>query len=163
MNYLRAERPTLTASSELLLEHYSSFFYMRDTIRIFIRKRIPGYVAMVEGWNRHAAVAPREDESRGKENFEDRLSRLQIACGPHARLVLLIAPTRQDIDEALEPSLRSAARKLLIPVIEPVGEKEWPITRFRDGYHMNSSGAQEFSKLVARDLLPIVRNDGARR
>ena len=71
---------------------------------------------------------------------------------PHG-LVLMISPTNQREDEKLEPELRAAAVGLGIPVIEPVSEREWPLTKFRsDGYHLTASAAAEFSKLVAADL-----------
>ena len=51
------------------------------------------------------------------------------------------------------PSPGTAAQKLGIVVVEPVGEKDWPPTSFReDGYHLNSAAASQFSKLVAADL-----------
>ena len=50
-------------------------------------------------------------------------------------------------------NLRAAAEGLGIAVIEPVTEREWPLTKFReDGYHLTTPAAAEFSKLVAADL-----------
>ncbi len=85
--------------------------------------------------------------------FSDRLSNLAAECGSHTQLVLMVPPTNQAGDQALEPALRAAAQKLGIVVVEPVGEKDWPPTSFReDGYHLNSAAASQFSKLVAADL-----------
>jgi hypothetical protein len=39
--YYREQRPGLSALSELLLEHFSTFFYMRDTFRIYVARRFP--------------------------------------------------------------------------------------------------------------------------
>jgi hypothetical protein len=161
--YSRTVRPTLTASSELFLEHYSCFFYFRDTVRLFVRRFIPGYQQMVEDWNSFGLpVQPNREPETGAA-FVEKLSNLKLACGPHARFVLLIAPTRQHVDEALEPELRSAAGRLGIPVVEPIGEKEWPAANFRDGYHLNLAAAREFSRLVGADLVNTINADEDRQ
>ena len=108
---------------------------------------------MVYSWSGSEA-GPAPQTGPGTEAiFADRLARLATECGSHTRLVLMISPTNQHEDEMLEPELRTAAEGLGIAVIEPVTEREWPLTKFRaDRYHLTAPAAAEFSKLVAADL-----------
>lgn len=151
--YSREQHINLTAFSELLFEHYSTYYSLRNTVRIYVRKFVPGYESMVYSWSASGA-APIPQTGPGTEAiFADRLVRLSTECSSHTRLVLMISPTNQPEDEKLEPELRTAAEGLGIPVIEPVTEREWPLTQFRsDGYHLTAPAAAEFSKLVAADL-----------
>jgi hypothetical protein len=151
--YSREQHISLTAFSELLLEHYSTYYSLRNTVRIYVRKFIPGYESMIDSWNASGAGLTPQFGPRTQTIFTDRLAKLATECSPHTRLVLIIPPTNQREDEKLEPELRAAAAGLGIPVIEPVTEREWPLTKFReDGYHLTAPAAAEFSKLVAADL-----------
>jgi hypothetical protein len=150
--YDREQHPSLTTFSELVLEHYSTYFALRDTVRIYARKFIPGYETMTNRWSTSSMGSVEVGPATETMVF-DRLSKLTTECAPHTQFVLMVPPTNQAGDEALEPALRTAAQKLGIVVIEPVGEMDWPRTSFReDGYHLNSAAATEFSKLVAADL-----------
>lgn len=151
--YSREQHINLTAISELIFEHYSTYYSLRNTVRIYVRKFIPGYESMVYSWSGSEA-GPAPQTGPGTEAiFADRLARLATECGSHTRLVLMISPTNQHEDEMLEPELRTAAEGLGIAVIEPVTEREWPLTKFRaDRYHLTAPAAAEFSKLVAADL-----------
>jgi len=151
--YHRDEQPGLTTFSELVFEHYSTFFSLRDTVRIYIRKFVPGYEGMLDGWAKAAPAPAIESGPAAEAAFVDKLSKLAAECPPHTQFVLMIPPTNQPADKAAEPILRSAAAKLGIPVIEPVRETEWPLSNFqRDGYHLSAAAAGEFSKLVAADI-----------
>jgi hypothetical protein len=151
--YHREQNIDLSMLSELLLEHYSTYFSLRDTVRIYARKVIPGYESMIYGWTR-STLGPQLNAGPETETlFSDRLSKLAAECGSHTRLMLIVPPTNQLEDEKLEPELKVAAEGLGIDVIEPVVEREWPLAKFReDGYHLTELAAAEFSKLVAADL-----------
>jgi hypothetical protein len=153
VTYSREQHINLTTFSELLLERYSTYYSLRNTVRIYVRKFIPGYESMVDSWNASGAGPAMQTGPGTEAIFADRLAKLATECGPHTRLVLMITPTNQREDERLEPELRAAAEGLGIPVIEPVTEREWPLAKFRDdGYHLTAPAAAEFSKLVAADL-----------
>jgi len=155
--YNREERLGLTTSSELVFEHYSTFFSLRDTVRIYVRKFIPGYEAMLDDWAKFAPATAIEIGAATEAAFVEKLSDIAVECPLHTRFVLMIPPTNQPADKAAEPALRSAAEKLGIPVIEPVSETDWPLADFQqDGYHLNAAAAGEFSKLVAADLKQIL-------
>ena len=147
----RAEHPSPGTAADMFLQRYSTFFALKDTIRIYFRKFIPGFESLV--WAA-SVMTPSVDSAHATEPvYAERLSMLLAECGLHTRLVLMIPPTNQPADEALEPHLKAAAESLGIPVIEPVAEREWPITSFReDHYHLTPPVAAEFSRLVATDL-----------
>ena len=85
--------------------------------------------------------------------YSERLTKLANECGSHTQLILMLSPTNQLEDEELEPALKAAAESLGVAVIEPVAQREWPMTKFReDQYHLNPAAAAEFSRLVATDL-----------
>ena len=151
--YQREQRPTLTEVTELVLEHYSTFYALRNTIRIYVRKVVPGYEALV-----NQAASPNSGPSQPstqatKVLYAERLRNLAAKCGAHTQMILMFSPTNQLEDERLEPALKAAAQTIGIPIIAPVAEREWPVTQFRDDrYHLTQPAAAEFSKLVATDL-----------
>ena len=151
-SYWRRQRVDLSTLSNLVLEHFSAYFYMRNTMRIYARKQIPGYEAMVASWG-NASPPPRADPAFTASIFTTKLALLQRACGKSARLVLVIVPTGQAADAANERPLKEAATKLGIRVIDPVHEQEWPMNKFQsDGYHLSSRAAIEFSGLAGAQL-----------
>jgi hypothetical protein len=153
LDYRREERLNLTQLTELLLEHYSAFYSMRDTIRIYIRKFIPGYESMVHTWTAPTANFEQSAISSSDVLYKRRLSKLAAECNMHTQLILMLSPTNQIEDEKLEPELKAAAGSLGISIIEPIAEREWPPAKFRDDhYHLTPPAAAEFSKLVATDL-----------
>ena len=158
-SYYRDWHPNPTTVADLLLEHYSTFFSMRDTFRIYGRKRIYGYESMVHEWGTTgmATDAVVSSDAALETTFVQRIASLKLECGTHARLVLIIVPTRQVGDESEEPALRAAALRLGVPVIEPVGEREWPPSKFQaDGYHLTTAAAGEFSVLAGEKLAQIL-------
>jgi hypothetical protein len=152
-DYRREQHLDLAQFSELLLEHYSNFYELRNTIRIYVRKFIPGYEPMINRWDGAVLNPPLKPGPETKAIYSNKLARLAQECGSHTRLVLMISPTNQIEDDTLEPDLAAAAESLSITVVEPVGEREWPLAKFReDQYHLTPFAAAEFSRLVATDL-----------
>jgi len=163
LDYRREQRLNLTQLTELLLEHYSTFYSMRNTIRIYIRKFIPGYESMVDEWTGSTASSAQSAISSPDALYKEKLSKLSAECGTHTQLILMLSPTNQIEDEDFEPALKAAADNLGIPIIEPVAEREWPPAKFReDRYHLTPLAAAEFSKLVATDLRRKLTSSGNR-
>ena len=149
IRYSHDYKINLTEVSNMVLEHFSTFFYFRDTVRIYIRKFIPGYVTLANDWltTPPAAFVPATEGDGAANAFRAKLSALQSICAAHgAKLVFLVVPTHKADDNSLDPLLKSAAGQLDIPVIEPVGEREWPLDHYReDGYHLTPQAAIIFS------------------
>jgi hypothetical protein len=151
--YQREERLSLTQLSELLLEHYSTYYALRDIVRTHVRKLIPGYESMVDRWSGSKGRPEIEAGPAAEALFSDKLATLAAECRSRSQLVLMLSPTNQVEDEKLEPYLRSAANRLGIAITEPIAQREWPLTKFRDDkYHLTPPAAAEFSRLVAADL-----------
>lgn len=151
--YQRDQHLNLTQLTELLLEHYSTFYSLRNTLRIYIRKFIPGYEAMVYSWTGSGASGRPLSEETAEAIYSDQLASLVRDCDSRAQFILMLSPTNQIEDERLEPELKAAAEAQGIAVIDPVAVREWPLNKFReDQYHLTPNAADEFSKLVATDL-----------
>ena len=99
LDYDREQRLNLTQVSELLLEHYSTYYAMRNTTRIYVRKFIPGYEPMVQGWTLPRRRPRRGRAPRNRGHVFRRLAKLLAECGSHTRLVLMVPPTNQSEDE----------------------------------------------------------------
>ena len=155
----------LTTFTELLLERYSTFFSLRDVVRLYVRDRfLPGFGNLVGMWARPTPTRPRENQPPTNAAYLEKLSKLVREVPPDTKLVILIPPTNQPTDQAAEPFLKSAAQQLGLPVIEPVGEHQWPLSKFQpDAYHLNSSAAQEFSQLVGADLVRLLEDKSSSR
>lgn len=151
--YRRDQNLNLTTFAELLFERYSTFFALRDVVRIYVRKVIPGFIHLVGLWGRPTPSKPMENQAPTTEIYVRRLRPIMQTMPPGTRFVLLIPPTNQPSDTAAEPYLRAAARELGISVEEPVNEYQWPSTKFQpDAYHLDNPAAIEFSRLVGPDI-----------
>jgi len=155
--YRSEQNLNLTNFSELLFERYSTFFALRDIVRIYARKVIPGFTNLVGVWARATPSKPTENQVPSTEIYVEKLRRLVQSVPPGTRFLLLIPPTNQPNDTAAEPYLRAAASELGIPVEEPVKEYQWPSAKFQpDAYHLNNSSAIEYSRLVGVDVAHLL-------
>jgi len=155
--YRRDQNLNLTTFTELLFERYSTFFALRDIVRIYARKVIPGFTDLVGVWGRPTPTRPTENQAPDTQIYLARLRLLTQSLPPGTRFVLLIPPTNQPNDKAGEPYLRAAANDLGISVEEPVNEYQWPSTKFQpDAYHFNYHAAIEYSHLVGADVARLV-------
>lgn len=151
--YRRDQNLRPTALTELLFERHSTFFALRDIVRIYARKAIPGFAGLVGAWARPTPSLPTENQAPSKGAYSEKLRLLTRSLPPGTRLIVLIPPTNQPNDAANEPYLRAAANELGIPVEEPVREYQWPPTKFQpDAYHLNHRAAIEYSRLVGADI-----------
>jgi hypothetical protein len=152
-SYRRDQNLNLTTFTELFLERYSTFFALRDVVRIYVRKTIPGFFDLVGVWGKATPSKPTENQAPTKAVYIERLQSLIKELPSRAKFVLLIPPTNQPNDTAAEPYLRAAALELGITVEEPVTEYQWPSSKFQsDEYHFSYASAIEYSHLVGRDI-----------
>jgi hypothetical protein len=152
--YLRAPTVTPMIVSQLWTNaEYSTFFALRDVVRIYVRKTIPGFFDLVGVWGKATPSKPTENQAPTKAVYIERLQSLIKELPSRAKFVLLIPPTNQPNDTAAEPYLRAAALELGITVEEPVTEYQWPSSKFQsDEYHFSYASAIEYSHLVGRDI-----------
>lgn len=95
------------------------------------------------------AADQQKELSIARQKLED----LKRICDEqHVRLVYLIVPTHQADDTALEPLVKTAAQEVGVQVSEPVGENEWALDQYSDGYHLTHMAAVRFSEIVGKRL-----------
>jgi hypothetical protein len=149
-----------TATSGLLLAHWSSFWDMRHAIRLKIfRRLVPGFedVYFQDLWSnlRAKRLSPVGPESEAIAI--SRLRRLrQLAAGYGATVVILIPPT---------PSLPSTVRQMTIvaqkagvDTLVPVDPSTVPARYYqRDDIHLNQAGAELFTTALAAALPMKIR------
>lgn len=145
----------LTAASNLLLQHFSAFFALRDQLRQDSRKLIvPGYAAMSHDFFDGAPLKP--DSTKDIEVAAARLAQLDSACAVRGvRFVFLLMPTRAIDDAAIEPMMIEAGKRAGVPVLVPIPNRELPAADQLDGYHLNPTGAVTFSERTGAVLRSI--------
>ena len=139
-----------TATSNLLLEHLSTFWDTRSAIRTQVLNH---FVPHLEDF--FLLVSPRPLIPQGHE-FEEvsipRLQRLRELCETHgAKLILLVPPTLSS--ESAVSQMAYAAHTAGVDVSVPIypaalSEKFYQ----RDGMHLNRDGAVLFTSALAKDL-----------
>lgn len=142
----------LTAASNLMLQHYSAFFALRDQLRQDARKLIvPGFPAMSHDFFDGAPLPP--DSTVDIPIAAERLAQLDSACAAHGvRFAYLLMPTRAPDDAAIEPMLLAAGKRAGVPVLIPVPNRDLAPSDQLDGYHLNPTGAVAFSSRAGAAL-----------
>lgn len=150
--YATAHRVGLTVASNLLLEHFSAFFALRDQLRQDSRKVIvPGYGAMSHDFFDQAPIAT--NAVVDVPLAASRLAEMDSLCAAQGvRFAYLLIPTRAPDDIRMEPMVVDAGRRASVPVLIPLPNESLPASDQLDGYHMNSAGAVAFSSLAGSAL-----------
>jgi hypothetical protein len=135
----------LTEASNLLLQHFSAFFALRDQLRQDVRKLIvPGYPAMSHELFDGAPVTP--DSSVDVQIAAERLAKLDSICAARGvKFAYLLVPTRAIDDLVMEPMMVEAGKRAGVTVLIPVSNRALSAADLLDGYHMNPTGAAAFS------------------
>ncbi len=139
-----------TATSNLLLEHSSTFWDTRNAIRTQVLSHV---VPHLEDLFLLVNPKPAIPESREFEEISiPRLRRLRELCEAHgAKLILLVPPTlsSESAVSQMAYSAHIAGVEMSLP-IDPAALSE----KFyqRDGMHLNSDGAVLFTTALAKDL-----------
>ena len=163
--YTMRARVGLTAASNLLLQHFSAFFALRDQLRQDSRKLIvPGYAAMSHDFFDGAPLQP--DTTMDIQIAAARLHSLDSACAVRGvHFAFLLMPTRAVDDAAIEPMMIEAGKRAGVPVLVPVSNSALPAEDQLDGYHLNATGALMFSARTGAALrsasrLTLSHDDG---
>ncbi len=139
-----------TATSNLLLEHSSTFWDTRNAIRTQVLSHV---VPHLEDLFLLVNPKPAIPESREFEEIAiPRLQRLRELCEAHgAKLIFLVPPTlsSESAVSQMAYSAHMAGVEMSLP-IDPAALSE----KFyqRDGMHLNSDGAVLFTTALAKDL-----------
>ena len=145
-----------TATSNLFLAHFSTFWDTRSAIRTQVLSRaVPHLQNLFSLINLKPSVP-------NKEEFEalsvPRLQRLQHLCAQHGtKLILLLPPTLSS--EGPISEMARTARQVGVEVSVPVDPTALTAKYFQpDGMHLNSDGAAIFTSALAKDLPERVAN-----
>jgi hypothetical protein len=145
---VRREHLDATTTTNYFFAHWSGWFGTRTEIRKWLLARVMpdvGGLTTVLGFR----PAPALSESEVRLKSEARLRELKTLCDEYgARLTIVIPPTlsKEDHAEVVSALGRELGIRVLIPVKAGTMEK----SLFRDGFHLNSSGAEVFTaKLVS--------------
>jgi hypothetical protein len=139
-----------TATSNLLLEHSSTFWDTRSAIRTQILSHVVPHLEDL-----FLLVNPRPSIPEGRE-FEEiaipRLRRLRELCEANgAKLVLLVPPTLSS--ERAVGEMAYAAHTAGVEISVPIDPAALSAKFYqRDGMHLNSDGAVLFTSALAKDL-----------
>jgi hypothetical protein len=143
-----------TATSDLLLAHYSTFWEKRSFIRRQILVRtVPHFDELFPFIRFH----PQDVE------FESiampRLRNLRELCEAHgAKLILLIPPTPSS--EGAVHRMAIASQKVGVEALVPIDPSALSAKFYqRDAIHLNSEGAARFTSAVANDLPNVVSRE----
>lgn len=145
----------LTKTSGLVLARFSLFYAGRSPLRNFVLVRTdPSYAGMLQRLAAPQAHFPSDQEI--EQIAERRLTDLRTLCASHgARFAFLLAPGFGPG----EPQLVLAGTRSGTDVMNPVHLNEWGREMFRDGFHLNSGGARQFTGKVA----PLIEQRLSRR
>lgn len=138
----------LTKTSSLVLARFSLFYAGRSGLRNFMLMRTdPGYAAILQ---RLAAVKAQFSGDEKIEHIAElRLSALRKECATHhARFMFLLAPAFG----TGEVPLLNAGLRSHTDVLVPFHLNELGRDKFRDGFHLNATGARMFTDQFAELL-----------
>jgi len=140
----------LTKTSSLALSRFSLFYAGRSPLRNFVLVRTdPAYAAMLQQLAGVQAQAHFPSDREMERIAEARLTDLRTLCSSHgARFAFLLAP---GFGPGEAPLVEAGARSHT-DVMVPFHLNELGRDKFRDGFHLNATGAQMFTARVA-DLL----------
>lgn len=139
-----------TDAADLALDHVSTFWDLRNVIRMQILSRaIPHYKDLVLMLKSRPTLPSTE---RFDVLAQARLARLRMLCESYgARLVLLIPPAPSSGNVIARLTLD--ANKAGIATLVPVNPKSLPLKFYlADRIHLNPEGAEVFTSALAADL-----------
>ncbi|HKV60708.1 MAG TPA: hypothetical protein VJO16_02250 [Candidatus Acidoferrum sp.] len=139
-----------TDTADLALDHLSTFWDLRNVIRLQILSRaIPHYKDLVLMLKAQPTLpSPEKFDSLAQA----RLARLRTLCESHgARLVLLIPPAPSS--ENAIARLTLDANNAGVATLVPVNPRTLPLNFYlADRIHLNPQGAEVFTSALAADL-----------
>ncbi len=139
-----------TETSRTILSHYSHYFGFRQELRKNVIGRIiPGLPEFMNSLASSGQKQPNiEQLSAGALKNLDRLSRLAEAY--QARVAIAVPPLLGS--SAATGLVCTVARQRGIPCLPPPDPTGFGPDKFRDGFHLNRTGAELYSKALARQL-----------
>lgn len=148
-----------TATSNLVLAHWSTFWDTRNAIRLQVLKHMVPHLEDLFSFINSPPPIPDGKELQAVSI--PRLQRLQQLCADHGvKLILLLPPTLSSSGPIGE--MAKASHMAGVEVSVPIDPAMLSAKYFQpDGMHLNSDGAILFTSALARDLPERVANGNA--
>jgi hypothetical protein len=152
----RLQHLSLTDASSLYFAHWSFFFSEKNALRNFVMGKIdPVYGTFLHELGMQPA--PPMTAQQVTAIATPRFAEIDELCRRNgARFVYLIPPGFVTNEDAL----RAAAADAHVPFLAPVRQSEWPLSKFRDGFHLTPESSIEFARLLAPELVAVEAGKG---
>jgi hypothetical protein len=141
-----------TTMSSQFVAHLSDWFANRSEIRkVLLGTAMPDVrnLTTVLAWQPATHVS--DEEARRKA--EPRLREFKALCDQYdVRLIVLVPPSLRDLDANTLPAV---AKALDVPLLMPEKPGEMSPALFRDGFHLNSTGAKIFTEKLRSQLTSL--------
>ncbi len=140
-----------TATSNLLLEHSSTFWDRRSAVRAEVLRRIVPHLEDLFSLLRTTPTIPQGPEFEA--GAISRLRTLHELCEAHgAKLIILVPPTPSS-DNAVR-QMAIASQKVGVQTFVPIDPGALSSRFYQpDALHLNSEGAALFTSALATDLV----------
>ncbi len=145
----RDTRANLSATSGLYLAHFSNFYATRNVLRSVFTGKVAPAVGVMWSTSIFSDAIARPD-SEAIPVMRERLVALKRLCEDNgARFSFLIPPTRQLGDTAIV----AAGKQAGVLVMRPVPNYSLGTEYYQDGFHLNTRGAELFTRMLVPALL----------
>jgi len=135
----------LTKTSGLALSRFSLFYAGRNNLRNFVLFRTaPAYTEVLQRIATPPAHVPSDQEI--ERIAESRLTALRVLCSSYGAQFAFLLPPAFGQEEA---SLVRAGTRSRTDVMVPIHLNALSRDKFKDGFHLNDSGAQIFTDKVS--------------
>jgi hypothetical protein len=144
-------RLSLTQGASQVLAHFSLFYSTRVEIRNWVLSMlVPG----MQELKTHLAPVnrPRFMSEQVQIGAAGRLRAMNALASEYGARLVLLVPASLSGNEPVS-GLAAAGRATGIDVLIPAAPGALPVSYFADGFHLNATGAQQYTKLLA----PVLR------
>jgi hypothetical protein len=139
-----------TEGANFLFASLSKFWGTRAEIRNVVLGRIMPDIDRLMTYSAVISTAEIND-AEIERVVAVRLARMRELTDAHgARLLALVVPVLNPVDGA--KGLVNAGAQAGVPVLAPVNSGTYPSTFYRDGFHLNSTGADRFTEQLVEPL-----------
>ena len=147
-----------TEATDLLVSNLSEFWGMRTELRkVLLGRLMPSLPTLTSRFNVYPAWT--FDPARLLQTATARLQRLQNLAASHGSRLLFITPPLTLASDG-SAQVEQAGRDLGIDVLRPVPSGTLDISQYSDGYHLNQSGAKQFTPALILALSQALSNRG---
>ena len=136
----RTEKLTATATSDVVVEHFSTFFTSRSVLRTKVKSYLfPGFENMATKYMRQRSA------HWPPALVTNRLRDLKTLCANNGATILFVIPPTNLSDEAASNRLLELARDARLDAGMPVHDHDLTPDYYSDGFHLNEAGRNLFT------------------